>query len=71
MPVIMMSGHAPIDTAVEATKIGALAFLEKPITTAKTAQGCGDKVWPAAACARRYTDAAAQRHEWLQCRQHW
>jgi DNA-binding NtrC family response regulator len=27
----MMSGHATIDTAVEATKIGALDFLEKPI----------------------------------------
>ncbi|MGI4983631.1 MAG: response regulator [Janthinobacterium lividum] len=32
MPVIMMSGHATIDTAVEATKIGALNFLEKPIS---------------------------------------
>ncbi|MCX8085492.1 MAG: response regulator [Rhodocyclaceae bacterium] len=31
MPVIMMSGHATIDTAVEATKIGAVGFLEKPI----------------------------------------
>ena len=31
MPVVMMSGHATIDTAVEATKIGALDFLEKPI----------------------------------------
>ena len=30
MPVIMMSGHATIDTAVEATRIGAQAFLEKP-----------------------------------------
>lgn len=28
MPVVMMSGHASIDTAVEATKIGALDFLE-------------------------------------------
>lgn len=35
MPVIMMSGHATIDTAVEATKIGAIAFLEKPITMQK------------------------------------
>ncbi|EIP89493.1 DNA-binding response regulator [Burkholderia humptydooensis MSMB43] len=35
MPVIMMSGHATIDTAVEATKIGALDFLEKPITLQK------------------------------------
>ncbi|MFZ1416974.1 MAG: response regulator [Burkholderiaceae bacterium] len=32
MPVVMMSGHASIDTAVEATRIGALDFLEKPIT---------------------------------------
>ena len=35
MPVIMMSGHATIETAVEATKIGAFAFLEKPITLQK------------------------------------
>ena len=35
MPVIMMSGHATIETAVEATRIGALSFLEKPITMQK------------------------------------
>ena len=35
MPVIMMSGHATVDTAVEATKIGAQSFLEKPITLQK------------------------------------
>ena len=35
MPVIMMSGHGTIDTAVEATKFGASAFLEKPITLLK------------------------------------
>src|SRR5574344_2240553 len=35
MPVIMMSGHATIETAVEATRIGALSFLEKPITIQK------------------------------------
>ena len=35
MPVIMMSGHGTIDTAVEATKFGAQAFLEKPITLQK------------------------------------
>ena len=38
MPVIMMSGHATIDTAVEATRIGAMAFLEKPITMQKLLQ---------------------------------
>ena len=35
MPVIMMSGHGTIDTAVEATKYGASAFLEKPVTLQK------------------------------------
>ena len=35
MPVIMMSGHGTIDTAVEATKFGAMAFLEKPVTLQK------------------------------------
>jgi len=35
MPVIMMSGHATIDTAVEATRYGALEFLEKPIAMAR------------------------------------
>lgn len=34
-PVIMLSGHATIETAVEATRIGAFDFLEKPITLAK------------------------------------
>ena len=31
MPVVMMSGHGTVETAVEATRIGALDFLEKPI----------------------------------------
>jgi DNA-binding NtrC family response regulator len=31
MPVVMMSGHGTIDTAVEATRFGAFDFLEKPI----------------------------------------
>jgi len=35
MPIIMMSGHGTIDTAVEAIKYGAMAFLEKPITLQK------------------------------------
>jgi DNA-binding NtrC family response regulator len=42
MPVIMMSGHATIDTAVEATKIGALAFLEKPVTLQKLLSAVDD-----------------------------
>ena len=35
IPVIMMSGHATIDTAVEATRIGAFDFLEKPVALSK------------------------------------
>ena len=35
MPVVMMSGHGTIETAVEATRIGALDFLEKPIALKK------------------------------------
>lgn len=35
MPVIMMSGHATVDTAMEATRIGAVDFLEKPISMQK------------------------------------
>ena len=35
MPVVMMSGHATVDTAVEATRIGAMEFLEKPIAMQK------------------------------------
>lgn len=51
MPVIMMSGHATIDTAVEATRIGALNFLEKPIALQKllkaVQQGLSRNIEPA------------------------
>src|SRR5690606_34114152 len=33
VPVLMMSGHATVDAAVRATKLGAMDFLEKPIST--------------------------------------
>lgn len=35
MPVVMMSGHGTIESAVEATRIGAIDFLEKPISLPK------------------------------------
>ncbi|WP_297458756.1 sigma-54 dependent transcriptional regulator [Ferrovum sp.] len=35
MPVVMMSGHATVDMAVEATRMGAYGFLEKPIALPK------------------------------------
>ncbi len=34
-PVIMISGHATIETAIEATKLGAIDFIEKPISMEK------------------------------------
>ncbi|HEX9583142.1 MAG TPA: sigma-54 dependent transcriptional regulator [Gammaproteobacteria bacterium] len=34
-PVIMMSGHGTVETAVEATRLGAYDFIEKPLSTAK------------------------------------
>ncbi|TAJ92177.1 MAG: sigma-54-dependent Fis family transcriptional regulator [Gammaproteobacteria bacterium] len=35
LPVIMMSGHGTVETAVEATRLGAYDFLEKPLSLAK------------------------------------
>ncbi len=62
MPVIMMSGHATIDTAVAATKIGAQAFLEKPITLQKllkaVEQGLARNTAQAAAAAQPGLTAA-------------
>jgi DNA-binding NtrC family response regulator len=51
MPVVMMSGHATIETAVEATKIGAQSFLEKPITMQKLLKAV--EAGPARKAARR------------------
>jgi len=54
MPVVMMSGHGTIDTAVEATKFGAMAFLEKPITLQKLLRAVDQAlVKPAAPAAAR------------------
>lgn len=43
-PVIMMSGHGNIDTAIEATKIGAFDFLEKPISLQKLLKTIGSSL---------------------------
>src|SRR6202522_4275922 len=34
-PVVMMSGHGTVDTAVEATRLGAFDFVEKPLSLTK------------------------------------
>ena len=63
MPVIMMSGHATIDTAVDAIRIGAQAFLEKPITLQKllktVEKGLAREQVRQAAAAYQATQAAA------------
>jgi DNA-binding NtrC family response regulator len=43
-PVIMMSGHATLETAGEATRLGALDFLEKPIALARLLSAVRDGI---------------------------
>ncbi len=59
MPVIMMSGHGTIDTAVEATKHGAIAFLEKPITLQKLLRAVEQALAKPGAAHRRRGGRAA------------
>ena len=35
IPVVMMSGHGTVETAVEATRLGAVDYVEKPLSLAK------------------------------------
>ena len=61
MPVIMMSGHGTIDTAVEATRYGAVAFLEKPITLQKLLRAVDQALArPGAPAARPVTPQPAE-----------
>src|SRR5690625_7166666 len=57
MPVIMMSGHATVDTDKEATRIAAVDLLEKPIAMQKlleaVKQGLERKVIPPQAAAQK------------------
>ncbi len=50
VPVVIMSGHGTVDTAVEATRLGAFDFIEKPLSMGKllatvdrALQGVGDQ----------------------------
>ena len=65
MPVIMMSGHATIDTAVEATKIGAQSFLEKPITLQKLLKAVSQALVVPAARKPPPLASIAQLPEWV------
>jgi len=63
MPVIMMSGHGTIDTAVEATKHGAMAFLEKPITLQKLLRAVEQSLAKPAPRTPPHVDHAAARFD--------
>lgn len=54
MPVVMMSGHGTIDTAVEATRIGAVDFLEKPIALQKLLATVKKCLKPDASASRQH-----------------
>ena len=58
MPVVMMSGHGTIDTAVEATRIGAFAFLEKPISLQKLLSTVGQALRTPAPASQPSLDMA-------------
>ncbi len=60
MPVVMMSGHGTIDTAVEAIKFGAMAFLEKPITLQKLLRAVEQALAKPAPRSARLVDAGAR-----------
>jgi len=63
IPVIMMSGHATIDTAVDATRIGAADFLEKPITLQKLLKAVSSGLARAAAARPRKPIAPPALHQ--------
>ncbi len=64
MPVIMMSGHGTIETAVEATRIGAVDFLEKPIALQKLLDAVARAIRLGAPPARPEGQPADQAGRW-------
>lgn len=57
LAVVMISGHGTIETAVEATRLGASDFIEKPLSTAKLLRGVE------AALANQLKLAASKQHQ--------
>ncbi len=60
MPVIMMSGHATVDTALEATRIGAVDFLEKPIAMQKLLEAVASGLERTVVVPKHVAQAAAR-----------
>lgn len=63
MPVIMMSGHGTIDTAMEAIKVGATAFLEKPIALQKLLSTISQSIQSAVVCCHPVSDEFIAKDE--------
>jgi len=59
MPVIMMSGHGTIETAVEATRIGAVDFLEKPVALQKLLDTVAKAIRQGAPCIPQVANVGA------------
>ena len=51
LPVVMISGHGTVSTAVEATRLGAFDFLEKPLSTERVIGHDPQRARPAAPAA--------------------
>jgi DNA-binding NtrC family response regulator len=68
LPVVMMSGHATLSTAVEATRLGAVDFLEKPLSIDKVLITVGNALKLArleAESEERRASARREIDEWL------
>ena len=64
MPVVMMSGHGTIETAVEATRIGAVDFLEKPIALQKLLDAVARAIRQGAPAIRQQGQPAGLAGRW-------
>jgi DNA-binding NtrC family response regulator len=60
-PVVMMSGHGTVDTAVEATRLGAVDFIEKPVSLSKLLRTVGKALSVKRGTARVGTGATLAR----------
>jgi len=64
IPVVMISGHGTIETAVEATKLGAVDFIEKPLSLARLLATVKSALRVSAKAGRdTFSRAMAQRHQ--------
>jgi two-component system nitrogen regulation response regulator NtrX len=58
-PILMISGHGDIPTAVEAIHKGAYDFLEKPLASERVLPRCATR-WNASGCATRTSDSGTR-----------